>query len=61
MLRHSSKLWRLDAEMLSVVPGKEFGRATLTAWGTQGLKGCCKHAECYFCFSSFFIKAKILF
>ena len=27
MLRHSSELWWLDAEMLSVVPGMELGGA----------------------------------
>lgn len=29
--QHSSQLWQLDAELLSVVPGKELGSATLTA------------------------------
>ena len=31
MLRDSSKLWQLDAEMLGVVPGKELGDAAVTA------------------------------
>lgn len=36
--RCSSKLWWPDAEMQSIVPGKECGGATLTA--EQVLQGC---------------------
>ena len=64
MLKSSSKLWRLDAVMLSVVPGKQLGGPTFTA---QGLLRVCAasgwktKAERYFCFSPFSIKVKILF
>ena len=60
--RHSTKLWWLGAETLSVVPGKEIGRAPLTALGALGLyNGSLKNTDRYFCFSPFFIKVKILF
>lgn len=61
--RYSSKLWHLDAEMLSVVSGKELGRplsllgvrsASITAPTKQTLNG-------FFTFCLFFVKAKILF
>lgn len=44
-------------------PGKGLGRATLAAQSaTASIMACCKsNAECYFGFSPFFVKAKILF
>ena len=61
----SSKLWRLNAEMmLSVVSGKELGWAEpLTAWGARRLckSSLCKtHAERGFHLAPFAVKVKIL-
>ena len=53
--RLSSKLWRLDAEMLYSM-GKELGGIS----HCSGFMLPLNHSECYFCFSPFFIKAKIL-
>lgn len=64
--RHSSKLWGLDAEMLSVFPGKEPGCATQAAGSARCLgKGSlqkkkklkAKHTK-YYRFSPFFCKSE---
>ena len=47
--RHSSKLWWPDAEMLSVVPGKEPSGATIS---------CQTNTEHYFCFLPLSHKSK---
>ena len=57
--RHSSKLWRLDAEMLlSVVPGEGAGLMALAVWGWLSLK---QMLTAIFAFCLFFLKVKILF
>lgn len=58
--RHSSKLWPYDAKMLSVVPGKELC-STLLLLGVCAafiMAHCKTNADCYFCFSPFFLKWK---
>lgn len=58
--RHNSKLWWLDAEVLSVVPGKECGGVALAA-GVRAVSTtahCKTNAEWYFSFVSIFSKSE---
>lgn len=62
MLADSSKLWRVGAEMLSVVPRAGAWRGALPAGSASASVTACSqiHADSYFCFLPFFVKAKIL-
>lgn len=52
----------LHAEMLSLIPGKELGGATLQLWVlTAPITACKTNTKCYFHLLPFFMKAKILF
>lgn len=64
--RCSSKLWQLEEEVLSVVPGKEPGGTVLTAPGVRVCATCVTahrktNAACSVHFLSFIIKGKIVF
>ena len=60
---HSPQLWRLDAEMPSVLPGKEVGGGPLTAHYMRPLQWLLqKNGECWFHFfhdSDFFWLARM--
>lgn len=60
---HSAKLQWLDTGTLSAVQGKARGGTVLVIWGVRcSYKDLFKiHFEQHFCFSPYFVKAKILF
>lgn len=64
MLTDTVHGYRLDAEMLSGVPGKALGGACPAAWDAYRLYQrslCNTNAEHYFHFSPFLLKTKVLF